>query len=69
MKLESGEEGYVSKITWNNIQMKTSDGKVLLVPNSKFTGTIVTILGKPLKRASQPFRFYARLHLKDIDRS
>ena len=66
VKLESGEEGYVSKITWNNIQMKTPDEKTLLIPNSKFIGTTVTILGKPLKQASQPFRFYARLHLKEL---
>jgi small-conductance mechanosensitive channel len=66
VKLESGEEGYVSKITWNNIQMKTPDEKILLIPNSKFIGTTVTILGKPLKLASQPFRFYAQLHLKEL---
>jgi small-conductance mechanosensitive channel len=66
VKLESGEEGYVSKITWNNIQMKTPDDKILLIPNSKFIGTTVTILGKPLKQASQPFRFYAQLHLKEL---
>jgi small-conductance mechanosensitive channel len=66
VKLESGEEGYVSKITWNNIQMKTPDEKILLIPNSKFIGTTVTILGKPLKQASQPFRFYAQLHLKEL---
>jgi small-conductance mechanosensitive channel len=66
VKLESGEEGYVSKITWNNIRIKTPDEKTLLIPNSKFMGTIVTILGKPLKQASQPFRFYARLHLKEL---
>lgn len=66
VKLESGEEGYVSKITWNNIQMKTPDEKILLIPNSKFIGTTVTILEKPLKKASQPFRFYAQLHLKEL---
>ena len=66
VKLESGEEGYVSKITWNNIQMKTPDEKILLIPNSKFIGTTVTILGKPLKHASQPFRFYTQLHLKEL---
>lgn len=66
VKLESGEEGYVSKITWNNIQIKTPDEKTFLIPNSKFVGMTVTILGKPLKQASQPFRFYTRLHLKEL---
>jgi hypothetical protein len=66
IKLESGDEGYVSKITWNNIQLRTPDEKIFLIPNSKFIRTTVTILGKPLKQASQPFRFYARLHLKEL---
>lgn len=66
VKLESGEEGYVSKITRNNIQIKTPDEKTFLIPNSKFVGMTVIILGKPLKQASQPFRFYTRLHLKEL---
>lgn len=66
VKLESGEEGYVSDMTWRNIQIKGPDGRIILVPNSKFTRTTVTTYGKPLKKATQPFRFYTQLHIKEL---
>jgi small-conductance mechanosensitive channel len=66
VKLESGEEGYVSDITWRNIQIKAPDERIILVPNSKFTKTTVTTYRKPLKKATQPFRFYTRLHMKEL---
>ena len=66
IKLESGEEGYVSDITWRNIQIKASDGRMLLVPNGKFTKTTVTTYREPFKKATQPFRFYTRLHIKEL---
>ena len=50
IKLESGEEGYVFDITWRNIQIKAPDDKIILVPNSKFTKTTVTVYREPLKR-------------------
>src|SRR4030042_600608 len=66
IKLESGEEGYISDITWRNIQIKTPDGKIIFVPNSKFTKTTVTAYREPLKKATQAFRFYTRLHIKEL---
>jgi small-conductance mechanosensitive channel len=66
IKLESGEEGYVSDITWRNVQIKAPDDKIILVPNSKFTKTTVTAYREPLKKATQPFRFYTRLHIKEL---
>jgi small-conductance mechanosensitive channel len=66
IKLESGEEGYVSDITWRDIQIKATDDKIILVPNSKFTKTTVTAYREPLKKAIQPFRFYTRLHIKEL---
>ena len=66
IKLESGEEGYVSDITWRNIQIKAPDDRIILVPNSKFTRTTVTIYRKPLKKATQPFRFYTQLYIKEL---
>lgn len=66
IKLESGEEGYVSDITWRNIQIKAPDDKLILVPNSKFTKTTVTVYREPLKKATQPFHFYTRLHIKEL---
>ncbi len=66
IKLESGEEGYVSDITWRNIQIKAADDRIILVPNNKFTKTTVTAYREPLKKATQPFRFYTRLHIKEL---
>jgi len=66
VKLDSGEEGYVFDITWRNIQIKAPDEKIILVPNSKFTKTTVTTYRKPLKKATQPFRFYTRLYMKEL---
>jgi len=66
IKLESGEEGYISDITWRNIQIKTPNGKIIFVPNSKFTKTTVTAYREPLKKATQAFRFYTRLHIKEL---
>jgi len=66
IKLESGEEGYVSDITWRNILIKAPDGRLILVPNSKFTKTTVTAYRRPLKKATQPFHFHTRLHIKEL---
>jgi len=66
LKLESGEEGYIVEITKTNVHIKTPDGKILLIPNSRMLRSVVTIIKKQLKQATQPFRFSARLHLKEL---
>lgn len=66
VKIESGEEGYISDITRTNIHIKTLDGKTILIPNSKVLRSTVTVISKPLKKATQPFRFSVRLHLKEL---
>lgn len=66
VKLESGEEGYVTDITWRNIKIKAPDESHILVPNSKLTKTIVITYRKPLKKAKEPFRFYTRHYLKEL---
>jgi small-conductance mechanosensitive channel len=66
VKLESGEEGYVSDITLRNVQIKAPDDRIILVPNSKFTKTTVTTYRKSLKKATQPFCFYTQLHIKEL---
>ena len=50
IKLESGEEGYVSDITWRNIQIKAPDDRIILVPNSKFTKLQLPLTESLLKR-------------------
>jgi hypothetical protein len=66
IKLESDDEGYVIQISWRNTIIKTLDDKLVLVPNSKLVQSTVINYGHPLKKASQPFHFYTRLHLKEL---
>lgn len=66
IKLESGEAGYVTDITWRDTQIKTLEGNFILIPNSALARTTVINYGRPLKKATYPFRFYTRLHLKEL---
>ncbi len=66
IKLESGEEGYVTQIMLRKTEIKSPTGMILIVPNSKFCRSTVTIYRKSLKKAEQPFRFYTRLYLKEL---
>ncbi len=64
--LETGEGGHVVDINWKNTQIRSLDGNLIIVPNSRLLQSIVTNYGRPLKKASKPFRFYTRLHLKEL---
>jgi small-conductance mechanosensitive channel len=66
IKLESGEGGYVIDVNWRNTQIRALDGNLILVPNSRLVQGTVINYGRPLKKASKPFRFYTRLHLKEL---
>jgi len=66
IKLEYGESGYVTDVTWRNTQIRTLDGNLILIPNSRLVQSTVINYGRPLKKASRPFRFYTRLYLKEL---
>ncbi|MBM4446733.1 MAG: mechanosensitive ion channel family protein [Chloroflexi bacterium] len=66
IKLESGESGYVTDVTWRNTQVRALDGNLILVPNSRLVQSTVINYGRPLKKATRPFRFYTRLYLKEL---
>ncbi|MEW6333926.1 MAG: mechanosensitive ion channel family protein [Thermodesulfobacteriota bacterium] len=42
LKLDSGDEGHVSDISWRTTLIKTIQGNFVLIPNSKLTELIVT---------------------------
>ncbi|MFA5356348.1 MAG: mechanosensitive ion channel family protein [Candidatus Omnitrophota bacterium] len=42
IKLDSGEEGYVTDITWRTTKIRMLPNNVILVPNEKLTKVIVT---------------------------
>jgi small-conductance mechanosensitive channel len=66
IRLESGEEGRVEEITWRNTQLKTLDGSVVIIPNTKLLQTTIVNYGKQPKVAREPFQFSTRLHLKEL---
>ncbi len=66
VKLESGDEGYVTEIAWRNTRIKGLDESIILIPNSKLIQSTVINYGHPLRKATKPFRFYTRLHLKEL---
>lgn len=42
IRLDSGEEGYVTDITWRSTQIRMLPNNVVLVPNEKLTKAIIT---------------------------
>ena len=66
IKLSTGEQGYVTDMTWKTTKIKTPDQNTIIVPNSKLVRETVINYGRPLKKASKPFHFYTRLHLKEL---
>jgi small-conductance mechanosensitive channel len=66
VRLESGEEGYVTGVGWRTTGMRALDGNLIVVPNSRLIQSTVVNYGHPLKKATEPFRFYSRLNLKEV---
>ncbi|MBI4187542.1 MAG: mechanosensitive ion channel family protein [Chloroflexi bacterium] len=66
IKLETGEEGYVTEIGWSNIQIKGLDESIIIIPNSRLLQHTVINYGRPLKKAKEPFRFSSRTHLTEL---
>ncbi len=52
VKLESGEEGYVTDITWRNTAIRALPNNMIIVPNSKLASTLVTNYYQPEKEMS-----------------
>ncbi len=66
IKLETGEEGYVADIRWNNTRINALDGSIIIIPNSRLIQRTVINYGRPLKKAKEPFRFNGRTHLTEL---
>jgi small-conductance mechanosensitive channel len=49
IKLDSGEEGYVTDITWRSTTIKTLDNNLIITPNAKLAQAIVTNFHLPDK--------------------
>ena len=52
IKLDTGEEGYVTDINWRNITVRTLPNNVVVVPNSKMASAIMTNYHWPVREMS-----------------
>ncbi len=52
IKLNSGEEGHVTDITWRSTTIKSLSNNLIIIPNSKLAQAIVTNYYLPEKRVS-----------------
>lgn len=66
IKMETGEEGHVTEISWNNTHIRGLDESTIIVPNSRLLQHSVINYGHPLKKATEPFRFHSRTHLTEL---
>jgi len=66
IKLETGEEGHIIEMGWNNTRLRVLDESVIVIPNSRLTQHKVINYGRPLKKAEEPFRFYVRSQLTEL---
>ncbi len=66
VKLETGEEGYIVQLSWDNTSIRALDGSTVVIPNSRLVRHTVTNYGRPLKKARDTFRFYSRTHLTEL---
>jgi len=66
IKLETGEEGYVTEIGWSSTRIKALDESIVVLPNSRLLQHKIINYGRPLKKAKDPFHFYSRTHLTEL---
>jgi small-conductance mechanosensitive channel len=52
VRLDTGEEGYITDITWRSTQIKSLPNNVILIPNEKLTKAICTNYNMPDKQIS-----------------
>ena len=52
IKLSTGEEGYVTDITWRSTTIRTLGNNLIIIPNSKLAQAVVTNYHLPEKRMS-----------------
>ncbi len=66
IKLDTGEEGYVTEISWNVTKLRSLDSSAILIPNNQMIHRKVINYGRPLKKAKEPFYFNTRVHMAEL---
>ncbi len=49
IKLESGNEGFVTEVGWRSTRIRTMNNNVVIIPNAKLTGSVLTNYDLPNK--------------------
>ena len=49
VRLDTGEEGYVSDVTWRNTTIRTLPNNMVVIPNSRLASAIITNFNQPVK--------------------
>jgi small-conductance mechanosensitive channel len=52
VKLDSGEEGYVTDVTWRNTTIRALPNNMIIVPNSRMASAIITNYYQPQQETS-----------------
>jgi len=66
IRLEEGEEGYITEINWKNTRLSTLEESTVIIPNNRLTRSTIVNYGHLLKKAKEPFRFNSRTHLTQL---
>jgi hypothetical protein len=65
VKLPSGEEGYISDITWRNTVIRTMADNIVIVPNTQISASVITNFSHPSRKlyAGMPFALNPEIDL------
>ena len=68
IKLQSGEEGYVTEVGLRNTRINASDNSFIVIPNRNLLQSSFVVYGhgRKLTKSKEPFRFSSRLHLAEL---
>lgn len=66
IKLQTGEEGYVTEVNWRNTRVKAADDSLAIIPNRRLLQTTVVVYARQMKKAKEPFRFNSHLLLTEL---
>ena len=66
IRLETGEEGQITRIGWDNTYLKSPDNSIRIIPNRKLLQTKLINYGHQYKTAKEPFRFSSRVLLTEL---
>lgn len=66
IKLNTGEEGYVTEMGWNTVRIRGLDESAIIIPNSRLVQSTIINYGHPLRKARSPFRFDSRTDITEL---